>query len=92
MAVVAAEAEAEADEQVGSAETEEHIQRILLAIDNYTRQVRTLQRRGRRWGDRHERRRLRVRFHACRCLTCWMPGARCSRTSPPTSRTASART
>ncbi|ONL92747.1 hypothetical protein ZEAMMB73_Zm00001d027315 [Zea mays] len=39
MAVVAAEAEAEADEQVGSAETEEHIQRILLAIDNYTRQV-----------------------------------------------------
>ncbi|CAL4928611.1 unnamed protein product [Urochloa decumbens] len=34
-AVVAAEAE----EQVGSAETEDHIQRILVAIDNYTRQV-----------------------------------------------------
>lgn len=35
MAVVAAEAE----EQMGSAETEDHIQRILAAIDNYTRQV-----------------------------------------------------
>ena len=33
MAVVAA------DEQMGSAETEDHIQRILVAIDNYTRQV-----------------------------------------------------
>lgn len=32
MAVVAAEA-------VGSAETEEHVQRILLAIENFTRQV-----------------------------------------------------
>ncbi|RLN18051.1 hypothetical protein C2845_PM02G40170 [Panicum miliaceum] len=28
-----------ADEQMGSAETEDHIQRILVAIDNYTRQV-----------------------------------------------------
>ncbi|TVU48666.1 hypothetical protein EJB05_08310 [Eragrostis curvula] len=36
MAVVASEAE---EEQLGSAETEEHIQRILLAIDNFTRQV-----------------------------------------------------
>ncbi|CAL4912147.1 unnamed protein product [Urochloa decumbens] len=33
MAVVAAE------EPMGSAETEDHIQRILVAIDNYTRQV-----------------------------------------------------
>ncbi|CAN6286014.1 unnamed protein product [Urochloa humidicola] len=33
MAVVAAE------EQMGSAETEDHIQRILVAIENYTRQV-----------------------------------------------------
>ncbi|CAN6302618.1 unnamed protein product [Urochloa humidicola] len=33
MAVVASE------EQMGSAETEDHIQRILVAIDNYTRQV-----------------------------------------------------
>ncbi|PUZ43248.1 hypothetical protein GQ55_9G647100 [Panicum hallii var. hallii] len=33
MAVVAA------DDQMGSAETEDHIQRILVAIDNYTRQV-----------------------------------------------------
>lgn len=97
MAVVVA-AETEEQEQVVSAETEEHIQRILLAIDNYTRQVRApgtlLQRRR----DRHERRGERgraahacVRACACRCRTCWMPGARCSRTSPPTSRTASAR-
>ncbi|CAN6308336.1 unnamed protein product [Urochloa humidicola] len=58
MAVVASE------EQMGSAETEDHIQRILVAIDNYTRQVSEI---------------------------CWMPGARCSRTSPPTWRSASAR-
>lgn len=35
MAVVAADEQ----EQMGSAETEDHIQRILAAIDNYTRQV-----------------------------------------------------
>jgi hypothetical protein len=34
-----AAAEAEAEEHMGSAETEDHIQRILAAIDNYTRQV-----------------------------------------------------
>jgi hypothetical protein len=38
MAVVAA-AEAEAEGQMGSAEAEDHIQRILAAIDSYTRQV-----------------------------------------------------
>lgn len=43
VAVTAAETEMTAvaaeEEQLGSAETEEHIQRILLAIDNFTRQV-----------------------------------------------------
>ena len=39
MAMVVAAAEAEA-EVVGSAETEENVQRILLAIDNFTRKVR----------------------------------------------------
>ncbi|KAL6645377.1 hypothetical protein ACP70R_016985 [Stipagrostis hirtigluma subsp. patula] len=38
MAVEAVAAEVE-EEQVGSAETEEHVQRFLLAIDNFTRQV-----------------------------------------------------
>ncbi|KAF8780266.1 hypothetical protein HU200_001942 [Digitaria exilis] len=38
MAVVAAEEE---EQMMVSVETEEHIQRILVAIDNYTRQVRS---------------------------------------------------
>ncbi|GJN30037.1 hypothetical protein PR202_gb18311 [Eleusine coracana subsp. coracana] len=41
VAVTAAATETEVaeEEQLGSAETEEHIQRILLTIDNFTRQV-----------------------------------------------------
>ncbi|KAL6847567.1 hypothetical protein ACP4OV_022593 [Aristida adscensionis] len=39
MAVEAAAGAEEEEEPLGSAETEEHVQRILLAIDNFTRQV-----------------------------------------------------
>ena len=83
MAVVAADEQ----EQMGSAETEDHIQRILAAIDNYTRQVS---------GHLILISCIIAGAHAmracvCRCRRCWMPAARCSRTSPPTSRSASAR-
>ncbi|XP_039780399.1 uncharacterized protein LOC120647611 isoform X1 [Panicum virgatum] len=83
MTVVAADEQ----EQMGSAETEDHIQRILAAIDNYTRQVS---------GHLILISCIIAGAHAmracvCRCRRCWMPGARCSRTSPPTSRSASAR-